>query len=139
MLEGMADKERDERWENRPLADPDLLIASADALADVTEFEVGQLVQWKPLMKNMRSPRYDEPAVVVSYLTPQELEEVREYRKSILLQEPRALYSPWSYERLDVFLGMLDCDGEFSVYLADSRRFMPFTRRNNGNNKEAQP
>ncbi len=74
----------------------------------------GQMVTWKPGLKNRRFPAYGQPAIVVERLT-----------IPILDHEAEA-GSPYYREPLDVLLGILRRDGDFLVYHFDSRRFQPY-------------
>lgn len=76
-------------------------------------FQPGQLVCWKPELKNRKYPAYGECGVVVS-----------------ILQEPvmdagNDSGSPYFREPLDIVLGFVDGDGDFITYHFDSRRFAP--------------
>ncbi len=78
-------------------------------------FSPGQLVEWKPGLKNKRIPRYGQPAVVIEILeTP------------VLDREDEA-GSTYFREPLDVVLGLLwdegPARGEFVTFYYDSRRF----------------
>ncbi|OZD85585.1 hypothetical protein CH273_02165 [Rhodococcus sp. 05-339-2] len=90
----------------------------ADKLSDAARFflmepEVfapGDLVTWKPLLKNRRYPAAGFPAVVV---------ETHPGRKWPVDQTS----SPYYDEPADIVLGILDGDEEFEVYPFDVRRF----------------
>jgi len=71
----------------------------------------GMLAQWKPGMKNRQTPEYGMPMVVVSVLTDPFLD-TKFDSGSIYFREP-----------LDIILGFIDEDGEFSALHYDSRRF----------------
>jgi hypothetical protein len=74
----------------------------------------GALVQWKPGMKNRQTPEYGMPVVVVDILTEPFLD-TKFDSGSIYFREP-----------LDIVLGFIDEDGEFSAFHYDSRRFEVF-------------
>lgn len=75
----------------------------------------GMLVQWKPGMKNRRTPDYDVPMIVVEVL------------ESPIIDSAFDSGSVYFRERLDIILGFLDEDDEFCTLHYDSRRFEPFT------------
>jgi len=79
------------------------------------EFKVGDLVCWKPDLKNRRRPKKGEPAIVVEKLdTP-------------VYDEEKGPGSAYFREPLDFVLGFLDEeDGEFVLYHFDSRRFRKY-------------
>lgn len=81
-------------------------------------FAPGDLVTWKPGLKNRRIPRYGQPAVVVALLEPPGLDQEEE-SGSTYFREP-----------LDLVLGVVwDRDpgrGEFVTFHFDSRRFQPW-------------
>ncbi|KAH3762897.1 hypothetical protein Pelo_5198 [Pelomyxa schiedti] len=80
------------------------------------DFHVGDLVQWKPAMKNRKKPADGEIGVVVNLLD--------EPVYPSLKRECDA-GSPLFREPLDIAIGMLDSDGEFIVCHFDKHRFMP--------------
>lgn len=77
----------------------------------VRDFEVGDLVQWKPSLRNRHRPEYGERAFVF---------EVREHPRYNDKRDPG---SPYYMEQLDLVLGILDDDDELVFYHFDSRRF----------------
>ena len=74
----------------------------------------GMLAQWKPGMKNRRTPDYDVPMMVVEVLEHPDIDSTFE------------LGSVYSRERLDIILGFLDEEDEFCTLHYDSRRFEPY-------------
>ncbi|WP_157681827.1 hypothetical protein [Microbacterium pygmaeum] len=87
------------------------LVEQFHALSARESFRPGDLVVWKPRLKNRVHPAYDEPAVVVEVLeTPVVNAEV----------DPSSTYFR---EPLDIVLGFLDDEDEILVYHYDSRRF----------------
>ena len=81
------------------------------ALTDVEKFSVGDIVQWKPNMRNRRFLKTDQLAIVVEVLdTP-----VRE-----AIEDPRDLYYGTYY---DMVVGVLDDDDEFYCWHVCSARF----------------
>ena len=75
----------------------------------------GMLAQWKPGMKNRRTPDYGVPMMVVELLEPPIIDTTFESG------------SVYFRERLDIILGFLDEDDEFCMLHYDSRRFEPYT------------
>lgn len=75
----------------------------------------GVLVQWKPNMKNRKTPEYGAPMIVVEVLSPP------------IIDSTFDSGSVYFRERLDIILGFLDEDDEFSLLHYDSRRFEPHT------------
>ncbi|MEE4420901.1 hypothetical protein [Streptomyces bugieae] len=78
------------------------------------EFKVGQLVTWKPHMRNRKLPEEGEPAIVVDFLT------------EPLYSERADEGSPYFREPLDLILAMIDDDGDLLCFHFDSRRFQPY-------------
>jgi len=93
------------------------LKAALEQLQTRHKFRVGQLVQWKRCMKNRRRPSMGEPAIVV---------EVLEEPVFDTSPENSGAATPYFREPLDIQLGILDEDGDFSTFHFDSRRFEPF-------------
>ena len=81
-------------------------------------FAPGELVTWKPGLKNHRVPRYGQPAVVVEVL------------ETPVHDSDKEAGSTYFREPLDVVLGLLwDTDpgrGELMTFYYDSRRFQPW-------------
>lgn len=74
----------------------------------------GMLACWKLGMRNRRTPDYGTPVVVVEILS------------DFPIDEEHGPGSGYYRERLDIILGFVDDDGEFSMFHYDSRRFEPF-------------
>jgi hypothetical protein len=77
------------------------------------DFRPGQLVCWKPELKNRKFPSYGECGVVVSVL------------HEPMIDTGNDSGSPYFREPLDIVLGFVDGDGDFITYHVDSRRFAP--------------
>lgn len=75
-------------------------------------FQVGQLVRWKPGLRNRVRPLYDQPGIVIEILD----EPVRDLEKT---------GSSYYREPLDIVVGIIDEDGDFVFYHFDSGRFEP--------------
>jgi hypothetical protein len=74
-------------------------------------FEHGQVVTWKPGLKNKKYPKEGQPAVVIKQLP------------APIIQGERDSGSPYFQEPLDLVLGVLDDDGDLMVFHYDKRRF----------------
>jgi hypothetical protein len=82
-------------------------------------FHKGQLVRWKPGLRNRLLPAYNEPAVVREVLS------VPIYDAC---EKARCSGSPDFGEPLTLVLGVFDPDGDFAELRYDGRRFEPITR-----------
>lgn len=117
LLAGLRDSDE------KPTSTPLQRAARAEQLKDfaadygnVHVFQPGELVKYKPGMKVTRFPDYGEPAIVMEMLaTPL-------YGRDLNKDSG----SPYFCEIYDMVVGMLDPDGEFVRFLANSRRFKPF-------------
>lgn len=87
-----------------------------DALTERNEFAVGDLVQWKAVLKNKKLPEVGRPAVVLQKLD-----------SPVFDDESRSSGSPYFREPLDIVLGLIDEDGDFLMFHYDSRRFQPYS------------
>lgn len=76
----------------------------------------GMLAQWKLGMKNRKTPEYGAPVVVVEVLANPTVDTTFDSG------------SIYFREKLDIILGFIDDEGEFSTLHYDSRRFEPYTR-----------
>ncbi len=116
--------------------DPNALLLDDEPLGDLTgdpaaalrerfnqwqqryNFAPGDLVTWKPGLKNHRYPRIGQPAVILEVLA-----------EPVMDQEPDA-GSHYFREPLDVVLGMFIDEGPhrgvFLNWYFDSRRFQPW-------------
>ena len=75
-------------------------------------FRPGQIVQWKPGMKNRNKPAYAEPVIVMEVLNPPVFDTSKEIAGSNLFRDP-----------LTLVLGLHDTDGDFLLFHYDGRRF----------------
>ena len=78
---------------------------------EAVTFKVGDIVQWKEGLKNIRLPQYDEPCVVIEVL------------KEPIFDKEAPLASPYYGEKLDLKLGLLGDNGEFFTFHYDKNRF----------------
>lgn len=81
------------------------------------KIEVGGLVVWKEGMKNRKRPLYDEPAVVI---------QLADSEDDAHFDPSNDSGSSYYREPLTIQLGVIDSDGELSLYYFDRRRFRPF-------------
>jgi len=88
---------------------------SCQTLMESHNFEVGQLVKWKKMLKNKKLPRQNQPAIVVKVLA------------EPIIQGEHDPGSTYFLEPLDIILGVIDSDGVFLTFYHDSRRFEPLT------------
>lgn len=75
------------------------------------ELRPGTLVQWKPNLKNRKSPEYGKPGIVVEVLSPPIIDATFD-SGSTYFREP-----------LGIIIGFIDEDGDFMTYHVDARRF----------------
>eukprot|EP01105_Mastigella_eilhardi_P004134 TRINITY_DN1547_c0_g1_i1.p1 TRINITY_DN1547_c0_g1~~TRINITY_DN1547_c0_g1_i1.p1 ORF type:complete len:253 (+),score=81.00 TRINITY_DN1547_c0_g1_i1:57-761(+) len=80
------------------------------------DLHAGDLVQWKPGMKNRKKPNEGELGIIVNAL---------EQPVYPSLKKEADAGSPLFREPLTLAVGMLDSDGEFIVCHYDKNRFMP--------------
>lgn len=73
-------------------------------------FKVGQIVKWKPNLKNRRLPHKTQPAIVVSVLN------------EPIVSNKDESGSPYFLENLDIILGIIE-RGSFFTFYYDSSRF----------------
>jgi hypothetical protein len=83
-------------------------------LIEPTAFQPGDLVMWKVGMKNRLRPAEGAPAIVIDVLP------------APVFANDRDAGSTDYREPLDLVLGLLDEDDDFSVYHFDQRRFKSF-------------
>jgi hypothetical protein len=107
-----------ERLRNRKIEDIPAHIAKLQAaretFAKIYDFKPGDLVVWKPGLKNRAKPALKEPAIVVQVLV------------EPLKDNTKESGSPYFNEPLDLALGLLDEDDDFTVFYYDRRRFEPY-------------
>ncbi len=82
-------------------------------------FRPGQIVRWKPGLRNRRAPDYNEPAIVRAVLTEPVADEGQFGRDS---------GSPGFREPLTLVLGFLVDDGDFLEFYYDGRQFEPVVK-----------
>ncbi len=87
-----------------------VLSAAYSIYVKAHEFKAGDLVRWKPGMRNKRFPAVDAPAVVVRALA----------------EGPRDAPQDAQVEEQDIVLGIVDGSGRFVLFAYDSGRFQPW-------------
>lgn len=100
---------------NSNIATPERLTELAEIYNKDYEFKVGDIVRWKPFMKNRKSPPENTPAIVM---------EILEHPFS----DESEVGSTYFREPLDIVLGTIHSDGEFLLYHFCSKRFEPYLR-----------
>lgn len=85
-----------------------------ELLNESYRFREGDIVRWKPDLKNRKKPEYGEPAIVLELLM------------DPIYDAERSSGSAYFREPLDIVLGMMDEDDELIFFHFDSRRFEPF-------------
>jgi hypothetical protein len=97
-----------------PAEMPNLLKRCYESLQIPARVPPGQLVRWKPGMRNRRFPKYGEPAIVIGPAD------------GIIIAEQDEPASPYFREPLDLVIGILDEDGDFICFHVDSHRLEPW-------------
>lgn len=111
-LEDMEKMVRQESGINKP-QDPAKLREALEIFRAENKFSVGDIVMWKPGMKNRKSVG---PLIVVEVLD-----------APVFSGKDDEIGSPLFREPLDIVCGMIGAnDGEFMAYHYDSRRFMHY-------------
>ncbi len=86
-------------------------------LLESHDFQVGDLVKWKPGLKNKKRPYVDQPAIVVQLL------------ETPIINRNEETGSTYYREPLDIILGLFDDEGEFLMFYYDKRRFEPYSEK----------
>jgi hypothetical protein len=79
-----------------------------------TKFEKGQLICWKPNLKNRNFPEYGEPVIITSILA-----------QPVYDPSEDTASSPYFREPLTLIVGQI-VNGDFVEYHVDGRRFDAF-------------
>jgi len=116
LLELLSDSSPDNWDDNGKVAERISTLKDLSSfLNQVHTFRPGDVVQWKPGLKNRKRPDYGEPAIVISTLdTP-------------IFDASEEAGSPYFHEPLTVVLGVVDPDGDLILFHFDGRRFEPMT------------
>jgi hypothetical protein len=88
----------------------------ASAMDAPHAFRKGQLVRWKPGLKNREAPDYNEPAIVRGVLAEPVFD---------TCEAGRCAGTPMFREPLTLVLAILDSDGDCLEFHYDGRRFEP--------------
>lgn len=88
-----------------------------DAISIKHNFKIGDIVKWKPNLKNRSIPEYGEPLIVLELL------------ENPLLDKEDGPGSTYFNEPLDIVLGLIADKGEFITFYFDSRRVEPFKKK----------
>ena len=90
-----------------------LLIDSLKTYQKKYEYKPGDLVVWKPHMRNRRFPEKSFPAIVIEVLTVPIMNQIVDHG------------SPYFRELLDMRIGVINDVGDLLTYMVESARFMP--------------
>jgi hypothetical protein len=93
--------------------DPEALRSAHHSYAQDHTFTPGQIVQWKPRLRNKRLPEYGQPAIVMQVLA------------EAIINTGEPADSPYYREPLTLVLGMLDGAGDLACFYFDAQRFEP--------------
>jgi hypothetical protein len=113
IAELLKERFRNRKIENMPAHIAKLQVAR-EAFGKVYDFKSGDLVVWKKGLKNRARPALGEPAIVVQVL------------ETPLKDETKESGTAYFNEPLDLALGLLDEDEDFTVFHYDRRRFEPY-------------
>lgn len=81
---------------------------AVSAYVSEADFKIGELVQWKPFMKNLDMPSYSRPAAVLGFV------DASSTQKLLFLGPEEDLD--------DIYIGFLDGDLDFRIRRVNSRR-----------------
>ena len=91
------------------------LQTSYESFLQIYDFKNGQFVKWKKGLKNKKFPEDNQPAIVIEV-----------WNEPTIDSESRS-GTPYIREPLDIALGIIDRDGDFSIFHYDKRRFEPYS------------
>ena len=100
-----------------PVEQARFLTAAYENFIRQNDLHPGQIVRWKPLLRNRLRPFPGQPAIVVEQLAEPWFDTMDST-------------SEHAREPLDIRLGVVGEDGSLLVFLFDSRRFEPFPLTN---------
>eukprot|EP01105_Mastigella_eilhardi_P016543 TRINITY_DN3785_c0_g1_i1.p1 TRINITY_DN3785_c0_g1~~TRINITY_DN3785_c0_g1_i1.p1 ORF type:complete len:199 (-),score=47.14 TRINITY_DN3785_c0_g1_i1:335-910(-) len=95
---------------------PQQVFMKYEEYSRVHAFRQGDMVVWKPGLKNRQRPAEGECGIVLEQLAQPLLTSTKKETE---------VTSPLFREPLDLAVGMLDSDGDLIVFYFDSHRFMP--------------
>lgn len=84
---------------------------SYEAYISIESLSTGDVVSWKPGMRNRTLPNYRQPAIVIEKL------------QYPIFDESQNAGSQYFHEPLDLRVGFLDDNNQFVIYFYDSCRF----------------
>lgn len=93
------------------------LVEYRQLLNEKHEFKEGDIVTWKPNLKNRTTPNYNEPAIVLEVL------------ESPLFDDSTETGSAYFREPLDIIIGII-AEGELISFYFDKRKFRPYVKNN---------
>ena len=77
-------------------------------------FKVGDILEWKPNLKNRTMPEYDDPIIILQIL------------ETPIFDNEDGPSSTYFNEPLDIVAGLIGEEEEFITFYFDSRRFQKF-------------
>jgi hypothetical protein len=113
IIGAIGQNSREEPFTGDPAIEVAKLRSRKESLEKVHEFKAGDIVQWKPGLKNRRIPMPGQPAIVLEYLG--ERGPMADHGVS----------SCYHDERLDLKVAILDEDGDFNIWHLPAVRFEP--------------
>jgi hypothetical protein len=114
LISEIADRVMESRAKETSLDVPKLIEALRDShkrLSVNHDFKVGDLVRWKPGLRNRKYPAADEPGIVLKILD------------APVIDANEKPYSSFYREPLDIILGLIDEEGDLIAFHFDKRRF----------------
>ena len=115
LLGGMADDDSNEPFKGDAEIEAEVIAGLRDAMEERHAFKPGDLVEWKPGLRNKRWPCVGQPSVVVGIMA------------EPILDHTVEAGSNYFREPLDLVIGYRHpSDGQFTEYHVDSRRFRPW-------------
>ncbi|AEG00661.1 hypothetical protein [Methylomonas methanica] len=103
-----------ESKKSNPTATTDMLREKFSLYKAAHQFKEGDIVKWKPGLKDRKIPHEGDPAIVVRVLDEPVFD---------VTAEPG---TPYFREPYDIVLGVIQVDGQFITYHYNSQRFEPF-------------
>lgn len=123
LLAQIADEEG-EQDNNGPNISPEIQAARVlDHFKDFAtkhKFQPGDLIQWKSGLKNRAVPEYGHPAVLIEHIDASD-------NSRFSSQQHADSGTPYCGEKQDIRVGLITNEGQFLMYLMDSRMFEPYT------------
>ena len=98
------------------MSDANALKTAFETLNQKHTLKPGDLVEWKPGMRNRKFPEMGEPVIVVAVLDPPTID------------SSRGSESPYFHESLDLVYGWIDLEKDLILLHTDSRRFQPLEK-----------